>query len=100
MGHGVLVSTSLILSSVFDMPLALSIRLSLSRPFFIPRSVVMADPTDMEVVRNETLPVNATTMTNERPYPSLSTEVRASLAMAFGKSLCPAFYNTSLECLP
>ena len=45
---------------------------------------------------NETLPVNATEMTNEGPYPSLSPEVRVSLAMAFGKPFVQHFITPPL----
>ena len=71
-------------ASVFGMPLSFSLCLSVSLSHAaLPRSVVMSDPTEMEVARgsgggNETA--------NEHgPYPSLSPEVRASLAVAFGK---------------
>ena len=65
--------------------------LSLScRPLSRAQLVVMTDPADMEAVSsgggNETILVNATGITNEGPYPSLSPAVRVSLAMAFGKS--------------
>ena len=92
---GIVVYPLASLCSLSSPTLSLSHTLSLSRW----RPVVRMDPTGMEDVRLPPPLTNSssTKITNEGLYPSLSPEVRVSLATAFGR--CLAFIHSFIHSL-